>query len=80
MSGFVLSDMFGDTAPRPLRHTLGHAIGHETTRCLSLTLREFPKESPRRPPVPTQLDEEVDQVSVLIQEGGFWENGSEVGP
>ena len=41
-------------------------VGYETTRFLSLTLQEFPKESPRRPPVPTGLDKEVDQVTVLI--------------
>ena len=41
-------------------------VGHETSRFLSLTLQEFPKESPRRPPVPTRLDKEVDQVTVLI--------------
>ena len=41
-------------------------VGHETNWFLSLTLQEFSKESPRRTPVPTGLDEEVDQVTVLV--------------
>ena len=41
-------------------------VGHETHGFLSLPLQEFPKESPRRPPVPAGLDEEVDQVTVLV--------------
>ena len=50
---------------------MGHAVaaqlvGHETHGFLSLTFQEFPKESARRSPVPTRLDEEVDQVTVLI--------------
>ena len=40
-------------------------VGHETARRLSLTLQEHPKESPRRPPVPTGLNEDVDHVPVL---------------
>ena len=50
---------------------MGHAvaaelIGHETHWFLSLTLQELSKESPRRTPVPTRLDEKVNQVPVLI--------------
>ena len=41
-------------------------VGDETTRFLSLTLQESPKESSRRPPVPTRLYENVDHVPVLI--------------
>ena len=41
-------------------------VGHETTRFLSLTLQEFSEESPRRTPVPTGLDEKVNQVTVLV--------------
>ncbi len=41
-------------------------VGHETHRFLALTLQQFSKESPRRPPVPAGLDEEVDQVTILI--------------
>ncbi len=41
-------------------------VGDETTRFLSLTLQESPKESPRRPPVPTRLYENVDHAAVLI--------------
>ncbi len=41
-------------------------VGDETTRFPSLTLQESPKESSRRPPVPTRLDEDVDYVTVLI--------------
>ena len=41
-------------------------VSHETRRFLSLTLQESSKESPRRTPVPTGLDEEVDQVLVLV--------------
>ena len=41
-------------------------VGHETRRFLSLTLQEFPKESPRRAPVLAGLDEEVGQVTVLV--------------
>ena len=33
---------------------------------LTVPLQEFPKESPRRTPVPAGLDEEVDQVPVLV--------------
>ena len=41
-------------------------VGHETHWFLPLTLQEFPKESPRRTPVPARWDEEVDQVTVLV--------------
>ena len=41
-------------------------VGHETRRFLPLTLQEFPKESPRRAPVPAGLDEDVDQITVLV--------------
>ena len=41
-------------------------VAHETRRLLSLPLQEFPKESPRRTPVPAGLDEDVDQVTVLV--------------
>ena len=41
-------------------------VGHETTRFLSLALQEFSEESPRRTPVPTGLDEKVNQVTVLV--------------
>ena len=41
-------------------------VGHETRRFLSLTFQESPKESSRRAPVPTGLDEDIDQVTVLI--------------
>ena len=41
-------------------------VGHQTRWLLSLTLQEFPNESPSRAPVPAGLDEEVDQVTVLI--------------
>ena len=41
-------------------------VSHETRRFLALTLQESSKESPRRTPVPTGLDEEVDQVPVLV--------------
>ena len=41
-------------------------VGHETTRFLSLTLQELSEESPRRTPVPTGLDEKVNQVTVLV--------------
>ena len=41
-------------------------VGHETNRFLSLTVQESPKESQRRSPVSTRLDENVDHVAVLI--------------
>ena len=51
--------------------SMGHAVaaelvGHETHGFLALTLQEFSEESPRCTPVPTRLDEEVDQVTVLV--------------
>ena len=41
-------------------------VGDETTRFLPLAPQESPKESARRAPVPTRLDENVDHVAVLI--------------
>ena len=41
-------------------------VGSETKRFSSLTLNEFPKESSRRTPVTTRLDEDVEHVTVLI--------------
>ena len=41
-------------------------VGHETTRFLSLTLQALSEESPRRTPVPTGLDEKVNQVTALV--------------
>ncbi len=41
-------------------------VGHQSHGFLALTLQEFPKESPRRTPVPAGLDEEVDEVPVLV--------------
>jgi hypothetical protein len=41
-------------------------VGHETHRLLSLTLQQFPKESPCRAAISTGLDEDIDQVPVLI--------------
>ena len=41
-------------------------VGHQTHGLLALPLQEFPKEFPRRTPVPAGLDEEVDQVTILI--------------
>ena len=41
-------------------------VSHETDGFLALTLQQFSKESPRRPPVPAGLDEEIDQVTILI--------------
>ena len=41
-------------------------VGHETTRCLPLTLQESSKECPRGTAVPTRLDEDVDHIPVLI--------------
>ena len=41
-------------------------VGHQSHGFLALTLQEFPKESPRRAPVPAGLDKEVDQVTVLV--------------
>ena len=41
-------------------------VGHQTHGFLALTLQQFSKDSLRRAPVPTGLDEEVDQVPVLV--------------
>ena len=50
-----------------MRNTVAaQLVGHEPHGFLSLTFQEFPKESSRRAPVPTGLDEEVDQVTVLV--------------
>ena len=64
----VLGRVVGDTGHDvPLGHSVAaQLVGHETTRFLSLTLQEFSEESPRRPPVPTGLDEKVNQVTVLV--------------
>ena len=64
----VLARVVGDQGyDVPMGHAVAaELIGHETHRFLPLTLQEFSKESPRRLPVPTRLDEKVDQVPVLI--------------
>ena len=41
-------------------------VGHQTHGFLALPLQEFLKESPRRTPVPTRLDEDIDQITVLV--------------
>ena len=41
-------------------------VGHETRRFLALPLQEFSEESPRRTPVSTRLDEDIDQITVLV--------------
>ena len=41
-------------------------VGHETRRCPSLPPQESAKEPPRRTPIPTRSDEEIDQVPVLV--------------
>ena len=41
-------------------------VGHEPHRFLSLTVQQAAEESPRCTRVPTRLDEEVDQVTILI--------------
>ena len=62
--GCVMGDCGHDL---PMCNTVApQLVGHETRRFLSLPLQEFPKESPRRTPVPAGLDEEVDQVPVLV--------------
>ena len=64
----VLGRVVGDTGHDvPLGNSVAaQLVGHETTRFLSLTLQEFSEESPRRTPVPTGLDEKVNQVTVLV--------------
>ena len=64
----VLARVVGDQGHDvPMGHAVAaELVGHETHRFLSLTLQELSKESPRRTPVPTRLDEEIDQVTVLI--------------
>ena len=62
--GRVMGDQGHDV---PMCDTVAaQLVSHETRRFLSLTLQESSKESPRRAPVPTGLDEEVDQVPVLV--------------
>ncbi len=41
-------------------------VGHETRRFLALPLQECSEESPRRTPVSTRLDEDIDQITVLV--------------
>ncbi len=41
-------------------------VGNETKKFSSLTLNEFPKESSRRTPVTTRLDEDVEHIAVLV--------------
>ena len=41
-------------------------VGDETTRCLSLAPQQSPKESARRSPVSTRLDENVDHFAVMV--------------
>ena len=41
-------------------------VGHEPHGFLSLTLQQSAEESPHGPRVPTGLDEDVDQITVLI--------------
>ena len=41
-------------------------VSHESHWFLSLTLQQASKESPRCTRVPTGLDEDIDQVTVLI--------------
>ena len=64
----VLGRVAGDTGHDvPLGHSVAaQLVGHETTRFLSLTLQALSEESPRRTPVPTGLDEKVNQVTVLV--------------
>ena len=64
VSGRVVGDQGHDV---PMCDSVAaQPVGHQTHGLLSLPLQEFPKESPRRTPVPTRLDEEVDQVTILI--------------
>ena len=64
----VLGRVVGDTGHDvPMGNSVAaQLVGHETTRFLSLTLQELSEESPRRTPVPTGLDEKVNQVTVLV--------------
>ena len=41
-------------------------VGHEPHGFLSLTVQQSAEESPRRTRVPTGLDEQVNQVTVLV--------------
>ena len=62
--GRVMGDQGHDV---PMCDTVAaQLVSHETRRFLSLTLQESSKESPRRTPVPTRLDEDIDQVTVLV--------------
>ena len=64
----VLGRVVGDTGHDvPLGNSVAaQLVGHERTRFLALTLQELSEESPRRTPVPTGLDEKVNQVTVLV--------------
>ena len=64
----VLGRVVGDTGHDvPMCNSVAaQLVGHETTRFLSLILQEFSEESLRRTPVPTGLDEKVNQVTVLV--------------
>ncbi len=62
--GRVMGDQRHDV---PMCNTVAaQLVGHEPHGFLSLTFQEFPKEFSRRAPVPAGLDEEVDQVTVLV--------------
>ena len=58
----------GDTGHDVPQSPLGSGprVGHETTRVLSLTLQACSEASPRRPPVPTGVDEKVTPVTVVV--------------
>ena len=64
----VLGRVVGATGHDVPLGTSGAAprVGHETTRVLSLTLQACSEASPRRPPVPTGVDEKVTPVTVVV--------------
>lgn len=63
----VAGRVVGDRRHDVMRGTVAaQLVGDETTRCLSLAPQQSPKESARRSPVSTRLDEDVDHVAVLI--------------
>ena len=66
--GRVLGRVVGATGHDVPRGTSGAAprVGHETTRVLSLPLQACSEASPRRPPVPTGVDEKVTPVAVVV--------------
>ena len=66
--GRVLGRVVGATGHDVPRGTSGAAprVGHETTRGLSLPLQACSEASPRRPPVPTGVDEKVTPVTVVV--------------